>query len=102
MKKERIVALCIGVVLWGSFQSVCSVAVGAKLFQASAHSLALRSNLVPAIICAGWPPLGFLYGEMRLIHSQKKEFPVHATKPVGDRAAGDETPKQWSEYDNTK
>lgn len=73
MKKERIVGLCICVVLLASLQSLFFIAAGLKQFRFPARSstgISLRSNVLPALVYAGWPPLGFLYGELQLLHKR--------------------------------
>jgi len=78
------------------------MAVGVKLFQTSANSLTLRSSLAPAIVCAGWPPLGWFYGEMRLLNIQKRKPQLEAKKPASDGLAGYGIPARWPEHEKSR
>lgn len=96
MKKERIVALCICAVLLGSLYAqgiawTCRLAMPsiAQVFwpvpfdiqfgkTEEARQTTLLSDSVAAFICSGWPQMGFLYGEARLLRQEFRE--MHARK----------------------
>ena len=105
MKKERIAGLCICVLLWGSFQSVCFTAVHMKILGAPDCSwaavtnpqVAFRPGLVSALMYAGWPQLGFLRAEIYLL-KRKDAQAREAMKPAGKNLAYYEKLEQWFEY----
>jgi hypothetical protein len=88
MKKERVVGLCICIVLWGSLQSprifgcrqfaaapslprtVWAIASGEFILDLAYSRIGTnrRSDPVSEFVCTGWPPLGILYSEMRLMN----------------------------------
>jgi len=77
VKKERIVGLCICVVLLVSLQSLIFYAAGIRQLRVPAFSRAgitVRSSILPAVVYAGWPHLGFLYGELQLLHERMAGF----------------------------
>ena len=107
MKKERIVGLCICIVLLGSLQSAFFMAAGVKQFRASAYSRAetrtqalnVRSDVLPALVCAGWPPLGFLYGQMHLLNKRMGNLTVRDVRqPVGKELAGHKAVEKLTDY----
>ncbi len=98
MKKERIVALCICALLLGGIQAqwvawFCRQAIVSST--RSAWSIAadeqagnaretwqafLPSKILRAVVCAGWPPLGFIYTETLLASRHREQPPV---QPAG-------------------
>jgi hypothetical protein len=88
MKKERVVGLCICVLLLGSLQAVWSVSAGIARFgiggyswtAAGAPQITARSQLVAAVVFSAWPPLGFLLGETGFLNPKAKDLPAHDTR----------------------
>ena len=94
MKKERIVALCICALLLGGIQAqwvawFCQQAIvsstrsawntGADEQAGNAGEIQpafLPSNVLRAVVCAGWPPLGFIYTETLLASRHRGQRPV--------------------------
>ena len=94
MKKERIVVICICAVLFGSLYAqgiawTCHLAMPstAPLFWpipfgkqfGRAEGLwknAALSDSIASFVCSGWPPLGFLYGEARLLGQEIRDMHV--------------------------
>jgi hypothetical protein len=93
MKKERIVVLCLCVLLSGSLhtqwiawawqralpfpaKAVGPVAAGTQPGTAqNAPRLSAPSNLATAVACAAWPPLGILYSEALIVGKKLKTLP---------------------------
>jgi|WetSurMetagenome_2_1015567.scaffolds.fasta_scaffold629378_1 hypothetical protein len=82
MKKERIVGLCICVLLLGSIQTVWPLAMGIARFGVpgtswtvqGAPQMTPRSTVVAAMAYSGWPPLGFFLADMHLLHKAAKNL----------------------------
>lgn len=59
-----------------------------------------RSNRIWTFICAGWPPLGFIYGEFLLMRQDPKDLHFHKDASVKERTLVlKEISKDWSEGD---
>jgi hypothetical protein len=81
LKKERIVGLCICVVLLTGLQSLffgAAVIRQLRVPTCAREGISMRSDILPALVCAGWPPLGFLYGEFQLLHKHIDGFGAQA------------------------
>ena len=94
MKKERIVVICICAVLFGSLYAqgiawTCHFAMPSTaqlfwpiLFDAQfgraeeLRKTAALPDSIAAFVCSGWPPLGFLYGEARLLGQEIRDMRV--------------------------
>lgn len=114
MKKERVVGLCICFVLLGSFQisrffgrpqpgaaaslprTVWAVASGEYTLDLvySRIGTNLRPDPVSEFVCNGWPPLGILYNEVKLM-SQNFRHPPDEKEIAGHRPSRFETLKNW-------
>ena len=96
MKKERVVGLCICVLLLGSLQAVWSVAGIARFgtggyswAAAGAPQITARPQLVAALIFSAWPPLGFLLGETGFLSPKAKDLPARDARKPPERNPAD-------------
>ena len=119
MRKERVVGLCISLVLLGSLQAqriagwprlaasslpeaVWAVASGEQprtgmdsLLEANMLKVSdWRSNRIWTFVCAGWPPLAFICGELQLMRQDRKDLqPCSAGSAEKRTLTLNETPK---------
>ncbi len=102
MKKDRIVALCICVLLLGNMQvqhmtgirqlgfpslpefawaiatGKPSCVAGYSLPGTTSLRCAARSGWITAAVHAGWPQLGFVYDQILLLKSKWSSLPAHS------------------------
>ena len=92
MKKERIVAICICAVLLGSLYAqgiawTCHFAMPSMAQLVWPFPFGMQfgkveeprktsafSDTIAAFVCSGWPPIGLLYGEARLLEQGSKDM----------------------------
>jgi hypothetical protein len=96
MKRERVVGLCICVLLLGSLQAVWSVATGLACFRtvgqaramAGEPQMAAYPNLAAAMALSAYPPLGFFFSEQYFL-KMKNPAAHHVRKaPKNNPAEG--------------
>ena len=125
MRKERVVGLCICLVLLGSLQAqriagwpqftvsslpevVWAVVSGERpeagidsLIEANTLKVSdWRTNRVWTFVCAGWPPLAVVYGELHLMRQDRKDLQSSKDSSVKERTSTlKERSRDWSEND---
>ncbi len=125
MRKECVVGLCICLVLLGSLQAqwiagwpqftvsslpeaVWAVASGERpgtgidsLIDANTLKVSdWRSKRIWTFVCAGWPPLAFIYGELQLMRQDPKDLQSSKDASVKERTSTlKERSRDWSESD---
>lgn len=99
MKKERILVLCLCVLLsgilhtqwivWAWRHALPSTTQAVRLAHASARTriekgtpqFSIPSNLATALACAAWPPLGILYSEVLVLGKRPDPQPENRQMP---------------------